>query len=304
MNGYKKIFRSTKVRHAILSVLNFVPDKPMIQLQYRIKMGKKLNLSDPKTYTEKLQWYKLYYRDPLMTKCADKHLVREYLASRGYSALSCKEYGVYDRPEDINFDALPEKFVIKTTNGSGTNIICKDKRQFKKDEAVVEIKDWLKRDCYGLGREWAYKDITPRIVVEEFLEDVENKYDGINDYKFLCFGGKAYYVVFDADRYVGHKRSIYDADWNYVDVGTDCEKLGDVVPKPEGFEEMKRIAEDLSKDFPCVRVDLYWVNHRAYFGELTFYPWTGYIVFDPEEFDMTLGNKFVLPEKVGGVQIK
>lgn len=297
MNGYKKIIRSAKVRHAILSFLSFVPDKLMIKLQYRIKMGKRLNLSNPQTYTEKLQWYKLYYHNPLMTKCADKHLVREYLTAKGYADLSCKEYGVYDRPEDICFDDLPEKFVIKTTNGSGTNIICKDKSHFSRDKAIADIKDWLKRDCYGLGREWAYKDIAPRIIVEEFLEDAENKYDGINDYKFMCFSGKACYVVFDADRYVAHKRSIYDADWNYIDVGTDCEKLGDVVPKPKGFEEMKKIAEDLSKDFPCVRVDLYWVNHRAYFGEMTFYPWTGYIKFEPDEFDMILGDKFVLPEK-------
>lgn len=297
MNEYKKVFRSAKLRYAILSMLRFVPDKLMIKFEYKIKMGKKLDLKNPKTYTEKLQWYKLYYRNPLMTKCADKHLVREYLAERGYGDLSCKEYGVYDRVEDINFDELPNQFVIKTTNASGTNIICKDKNQFNSDEAIVKIKEWLKRDFYGLGREWAYKDIVPKILIEEYLEDSENKYDGINDYKFLCFGGKVHYVVFDADRYVEHKRSIYDADWNYVDVGTDCKKLGDVVPKPEGFDQMKKIAEDLSKDFPCVRVDLYWVNHRAYFGELTFYPWTGYVVFDPVDFDLTLGEKFVLPDK-------
>lgn len=296
MNGYKKIFRSTRVRHAILSFLSFVPDKSMIKIQYRIKMGKKLNLKKPKTYTEKLQWYKLYYRDALMTKCADKHLVRAYLKERGYENLSCKEYGVYERVEDIPFDDLPERFVIKTTNGSGTNIICKDKRLFDQNKAVADIKEWLKRDCYALGREWAYKDIVPKVIVEEYLEDTENKYDGINDYKFICFGGKVYYVVFDVDRYSGHKRSIYDENWNYVDVETDCEKLGDVVPKPEGFEEMKKIAEDLSVDFPSVRVDLYWLNHRVYFGELTFYPWTGYVQFKPDEFDFEMGRQFILPK--------
>lgn len=297
MNGYKKIFRSQKLRHAILDALRFIPDKQMIRLQYCIKMKKRLDLKNPKTYTEKLQWYKLHYRDPLMTKCADKHGVREYLAQRGYPELSCKEYGVFDRFEDIVFSDLPERFVIKTTNGSGTNIICKDRNSFDASKAAKKVKSWLKRDCYGLGREWAYKDIKPRIIVEEYLEDKENPYDGINDYKFICFGGKVHYVVFDADRYVNHKRNIYDAGWNYIDVGTDCEKLGDVVEKPEGFEEMKRIAEDLAKDFPCVRVDLYWVNNRAYFGELTFYPWTGYVVFDPEEFDAEMGTKFELPVK-------
>lgn len=298
MNNYKKIFRSAKIRHRILSVLRCLPDKEMIRLQYRIKMGKKLNLKQPKTYTEKIQWYKLYYHNPLMTMCADKHLVRKFLENRGYKNLACHEYGVYNRPEDIRYEDLPDRFVIKTTNGSGTNIICKDKSQFQIEKARNELREWLKRDCYGLGREWAYKDITPRIIIEELLEDKENIYDGINDYKFLCFDGRVHYIVFDADRYVSHKRNIYDADWNYVDVGTDCDKLGDVIPKPEGFEKMKCIAEDLSKDFPFVRVDLYWVNHRAYFGELTFYPWTGYVVFDPRNFDMILGEKFILPAKL------
>lgn len=297
MNGYKKIFRSQKLRHTILGILRFVPDKLMLRLQYRIKMGRALDLEHPQTYTEKLQWYKLNYRNPLMTQCADKHHVRGYLAEHGYGNLSCLEYGVYDKPGDINWSVLPQKFVLKTTNGSGTNIICKDKSQFDFSKAEKEMKRWLKRDCYGLGREWAYKDIVPKIIAEEYLEDIENKYDGINDYKFICFNGKVHYVVFDADRYVNHKRSIYDADWNYVEVATDCEMLGDTVEKPEGFEEMKRIAEDLSKDFPCVRVDLYWVNHRPYFGELTFYPWTGYVVFKPESFDLELGNKFELPTK-------
>lgn len=295
MNNYKKIFRSAKTRHMILSGLRFLPDKEMIRLQYWIKMGKKLNLRKPKTYTEKIQWYKLYYRNPLMTVCADKHLVRKFLYDRGYPDLACNEYRVYDKVEDVRYEDLPDRFVIKTTNGSGTNIICKDKTEFKIDQAKDELREWLKRDCYGLGREWAYKDITPRIIVEEFLEDKENVYDGINDYKFMCFDGRVHYIVFDADRYTNHKRNIYDADWNYIDVGTDCEKLGDVVPKPDGLVEMKRIAEDLSKGFPFVRVDLYWINNRVYFGELTFYPWTGYVVFDPENFDTTLGEKFVLP---------
>lgn len=297
MNNYKKIFRSAKNRYRILSMLRFLPDKEMVCLQYRIKMGRKLNLKNPKTFTEKIQWYKLNYHNPLMTICADKHLVRKFLADRGYTDLACNEYGVYDRVEDIRYEDLPDRFVIKTTNGSGTNIICKDKTKFQLEEAQIKLRDWLKRDCYGLGREWAYKDITPRIIVEEFLEDKENIYDGINDYKFLCFNGKVHYIVFDANRYVNHKRNIYDADWNYVDVETDCGKLGDVVSKPEGFDEMKRIAEDLSKDFPFVRVDLYWINHRVYFGELTFYPWTGYVVFEPKEFDVMLGEKFVLPKK-------
>ena len=138
MNSYKKIFRSAKMRHKILSLLRFLPDKNMIRLQYRIKMGRRLNLKRPTTYTEKIQWYKLNYRNPLMTMCADKHLVRKFLADRGYADLACHEYGVYDRPEDIRYEDLPDRFVIKTTNGSGTNIICKDKANFQMEKAQGE----------------------------------------------------------------------------------------------------------------------------------------------------------------------
>ncbi len=297
MNEYKNFFRSTKIRHLILSALRFIPDEQMIKLQYRIKMGRKLDLNNPKTYTEKLQWYKLYYRNPLLTQCADKHAVRDYLKSIGYEDLACREYGVYDRAEDIPFDSLPEKFVIKTTNGSGTNILCKNKSELHKEDVISEVNSWLKRDCFGLGREWAYKDIKPRVIVEEYLEDNTNEFEGINDYKFICFDGKVHYVVFDVDRYTDHKRSIYDADWNYLDIATDCKKLDNTIPRPDGFEEMKKVAEALSAEFPEVRVDLYWLNNRVYFGELTFYPWAGYVVFEPEQFDFELGEKFNLSEK-------
>lgn len=294
MNGYKKIIKSQKLRMAILNLLRFVPDKTMISIQYRIKMGRKLNLKNPERYTEKLQAYKLYHRDSLMTKCADKYRVREFIEEKGLGEILCKLYGVYDKAEDIDYDNLPDRFVMKTTNGSGTNIICKDKSKLDREDTNVKLNDWLKRDCYGLGREWAYKDIEPKIVVEEFLEDENSKFEGINDYKFLCFGGKAEYIVFDVDRFVGHKRNIYDTQWNNLNIGTDCDKIDREIEKPEGLEQMIEVANVLAKDFPCVRVDLYWVNGKVYFGELTFYPWTGYVQFDPDEFDFTMGKKFDL----------
>ena len=293
MNEYKNIIKSQKIRFLILKILKIIPDKLMLKWQYKIKMGEKLNLKTPKRYTEKIQLYKLNYHNPIMKKCADKYKVREYLEEKGLNELAPKLYGVYEKSEDIEEEKLPNKFVIKTTNGSGTNIFCKDKNQFQLSDYKDKLNKWLKTDFYNLGREWAYKDAEPKIIVEELLEDKQNKFSGINDYKFLCFNGKVEYIVLDLDRFVEHKRNIYDKNWNYIEVKTDCNTLGDVVSKPEGLEEMIEIAEKLSKDFPAVRVDLYWVNNRPYFGEMTFYPWTGYVKFDPDEFDFELGKKFV-----------
>lgn len=268
----------------------------MLKIQYRIKMGRKLNLKYPKRYTEKLQWYKLYYRTPLLTQCADKYGVRKYIEEKQLGNILCDFYGVYENVDDIDFNTLPDKFVMKTTNGSGTNILCKDKANIDIDGVKKELNQWLKRDCYGLGREWAYKDITPKIIVEEYLEDETNPFEGINDYKFIYFNGKAEYIVFDVDRFKDHKRNIYDTEWNNMNVSTDHDSIDIEVEKPEGLEQMLKVANMLAKDFPCVRVDLYWVNGKVYFGELTFYPWTGYVKFDPDSFDFTLGDKFLLPK--------
>ncbi|MGG4197536.1 ATP-grasp fold amidoligase family protein [Peribacillus frigoritolerans] len=292
---YKKIIKNKELRFKILHYLKFVPDSLMLKLQYRMKMGRKLNWKDPKRWTEKLQWYKKYYRTPLMTQCADKLEVREYIKSKGLESILNKLYAVYESADQFNLDLLPNKFVIKTTNGSGTNILCKDKSQLLPDKVKQSLNDWMYRDNFSVGREWSYKDIVPKIIVEEYLEDKSNPFDGINDYKFICFNGKAKFIVLDVDRNIDHKRNIYDADWNFIDVSTDSPNFGDTVPKPEGLDEMLRVANILASDFPFVRVDLYWVNGTVYFGELTFYPWTGYVQFDPDEFDFILGEEFQLP---------
>jgi hypothetical protein len=292
---YKKIFKNKNTRFKILGYLRLIPDSWMLQFQYRAKLGRKLNLRSPKRYTEKLQWYKMNYHDPLLTSCADKYEVRKYIQSKGLQNTLVDLYAVYDNPHQINLDGLPEKFVIKTTNGSGTNILCREKLSVDLNKIRYNLANWLRRDNYAVGREWSYKDIKPRIIIEEFLEDPDNAFSGINDYKFLCFNGNPKYVILDVDRHVDHRRNIYDIDWNYIDVSTDCANFGDVVPKPEGYEEMLNIAKILSEDFPFVRVDLYYVNKKVYFGELTFYPWTGYVQFDPDEFDFILGRDFLLP---------
>lgn len=299
MNGYKKIISSQKMRFAILRMLKFVPDKAMIKLQYRIKLKRKLNLKDPKRYTEKIQWYKLYYRNPVMMECVDKYGVRKYIEKKGLGNILNQLYQVVDRPEEINFDQLPDKFVIKTTNGSGTNILVKDKKTLNIAETKKKLNDFLNMAEASAGREWAYGGSSKKIIVEELLEDNSNKDKGISDYKFLCFNGKPVYVVYDKDRFSDHKRNFYDVNWNYVKVDSDCPCFEDSVKKPENYEKMAEIASVLSRDFPAVRVDLYNIEGKIYFGELTFYPWSGYVQYTPDSFDFELGKYFVLPEKAG-----
>ena len=299
MNGYKKIISSQKMRFAILRMLKFVPDKAMIKLQYRIKLKRKLNLKDPKRYTEKIQWYKLYYRNPVMMECVDKYGVRRYIEKKGLGNILNQLYQVVDRPEEINFDQIPDKFVIKTTNGSGTNILVKDKKTLNIAETKKKLNDFLNMAEASAGREWAYGGSSKKIIVEELLEDNSNKDKGISDYKFLCFNGKPVYVVYDKDRFSDHKRNFYDVNWNYVKVDSDCPCFEDSVKKPENYEKMVEIASVLSRDFPAVRVDLYNIEGKIYFGELTFYPWSGYVQYTPDSFDFELGKYFVLPEKAG-----
>lgn len=299
MNGYKKIISSQKMRFAILRMLKFVPDKAMIKLQYRIKLKRKLNLKDPKRYTEKIQWYKLYYRNPVMMECVDKYGVRKYIEKKGLGNILNQLYQVVDRPEEINFDQLPDKFVIKTTNGSGTNILVKEKKTLNIAETKKKLNDFLNMAEASAGREWAYGGSSKKIIVEELLEDNSNKDKGISDYKFLCFNGKPVYVVYDKDRFSDHKRNFYDVNWNYVKVDSDCPRFEDSVKKPENYEKMVEIASVLSRDFPAVRVDLYNIEGKIYFGELTFYPWSGYVQYTPDSFDFELGKYFVLPEKAG-----
>lgn len=297
MNFYKKIIKNQDTRFAILRFLEFIPDKPMVTLEYFIKTKRFLNLKNPERYTEKVQWYKLYYRDPLMMQCVDKYNVRKYIESKGLGENLVKLYQVVDDPSQIDFDALPGQFIIKTANGSGTNIICRDKNTFDTAEAVSKMGDLAMRNSAYAGREWAYSGSSKKIIVEELLIDDSTPDKSLNDYKFYCFGGKPEYIVVDKDRFTDHKRNFYDTEWNYIPVDSDYRCFGDIIPKPENFDEMLRIASVLSADFPAVRVDLYNVKGKIYFGELTFYPMSGYFSLNPDSFDFEMGKKFVLPEK-------
>lgn len=293
--NYKKIIGSQSMRFRLLKLLSFVPDSVMLKLQYRIKLGRFPDFKTPRRYTEKLQLYKMHYRNPELPVCVDKYGVRDYIRSKDMEDILVKLIGVYDRAEDILFDELPEKFIIKTTDGGGGNniIICDDKSKLNIEETVRALNSWLNKKEINAGREWAYTGMSKsRIIIEEYLENEENPEGGLEDYKFICFGGKAHYIVHDGERFIGHKRNIYDRQWNNLHIGTDCESFMRDTPRPENLEEMLKTAELLAADFPAVRVDLYNVKNKIYFGELTFYPWSGYVQFDPDEFDYELGRLF------------
>ena len=293
--NYKRIFSNRDTRFKILNLLSFIPDKLMIKIQYYIKLKRLPNILNPSRFTEKLQWYKLYYRDPKMSIAADKYKVREYITEKGLNYLLVDLYDVIDSPNKINLEKLPNKFVVKTTNGSGTNIFIKNKKDLDEHEIKKQLEDWLNRNISAAGREWAYKDIEPKIIFEQFLEDEYQK-DGVNDFKFLCFNGEPKYIIHDVDRFNNHLRNTYDINWNYIPVSSDVKNGPDAFPKPNQLERMIEISKILSEDFPFVRVDLYNVNGKIYFGELTFYPWTGYVQFNPDKFDLILGNEFDLPK--------
>ena len=297
MELYKRIIKSRNVRVKIMRLLSFIPDKTMIKIQYRIKTGRKLNLKNPKRYSEKLQLYKLNYRDPLMQMCVDKYEVREYVKKCGYNEILNPLIGIYSRPEDINFEALPDKFVIKDTLGGGGNevIICTDKNSFDIESAKKELLKWIKnKKGKNAGREWVYDKGKSRIIIEEYIQsDFDN--GGLIDYKFFCFDGKVYYVYGMAGRNLGQKVQIgiFDRDFNllpYQRLGE--EKLSVDIEKPVNYDEMIKCAEVLSKKFPHARIDLYNQNGKIIFGEITFFNASGYMSFKPDEFDFILGEKF------------
>lgn len=298
MDSYKKIFKTPQARAIALELVRFIPDKAMLKLQYKIKTGRKLNIDEPKRYTEKLQWYKLNYKNPVLHQCVDKYLVRDFVKSKGLSETLVQLYAKYDSIKDVEWDKMPQSFVIKTTNGGGglNVVICNDKNSLDIKDVEKKLKCKKIKSRTG-GREWAYYGLKPGIVVEELLVNKENPDAGMNDYKIFCYNGKPKYIVVDVDRYIGHKRNFYDVEWNNLHIGSDCPASDREIEKPVGLAKMLEIAEKLSEGFPYVRVDLYNNGGKIYFGELTFYPWSGYVQFTPDKADYLFGEEFSLTMK-------
>lgn len=298
---YKKIIKSRRTRFKILKYLRWVPDSIMLRLQYRIKFGFWPNFKHPKRYTEKLQLYKMRYHNPIMPKCVDKYDVRDYVEKKGLGYLLNKCYGIYDSPNEIEWDKLPQKFVAKkTTGGGGTDVVVvKDKSQCDKESLYSTFTRWtMPRRKYSSGREWAYTQLEKnRIIIEELLEDDTNPDGSIDDYKFICFNGKFRYMWIDKDRFIGHKRGFWNEKLEFMKGYTSEYAALDYPPKlPDNINEMIKIAETLSADFPHARIDLYNIKGKIYFGEITFYSSSGYADYEPDSFDTDLGNCFDISE--------
>ena len=294
--NYKKIIRSQQLRFVILRFLAWVPDAIMLRIQYRLKMGFWPDFKHPKRYTEKLQLYKAKYRNPLMFQCVDKYEVHKYVAGKGLTAILNKVYGIYGNVLEIDFTKLPNKFVVKTTGGGGgENVaVVRDALHTDLRELSKKLNRWQKDLGASYGREWAYTGIKKnRIVVEELLEDESNADGSIDDYKFMCFNGKFKSLWIDKGRYSDHHRGFWDENLMFLpNVYSDHDTFETPPVLPANIGEMVSIAERLSGDFPYARVDLYNIKGRIVFGEITFYPWSGYVKFHPDEFDFTLGSFF------------
>ena len=269
-------------------------DETAVKKFFKKKTGYELNLDNPQTFSEKMNWYKLNGRNPLMAKCADKVAVRDYIKEKGYGDMLNEIYGVYDKVSEIDIDALPDKFVLKAAHGSHMNVIVTDKNKVNWRQQKMLMSTWLKQDIYWPGREWVYKDLPRRIVAEKYLEDNSGE---LKDYKFFCFNGKPCYLQYDVGRYNGnHYRNYYDMDWNFINVRDDTQSNSEIPLEIDEIEllKMKEISKDLSNPFQMVRVDFYFCNNRIYFGELTFFHNGGIGYFNPAEFDCVLGEKWIL----------
>lgn len=286
-----------KIKYLIAKSLFFIPDLIMLKIQYRILLKRALNIRHPQRFTEKIQYYKAYYHHPEMLRCVDKYLVREFVTERlGTTKYLNILYQVCDSADLIDFTILPSRFVIKTTDGgNGDNIlICTNKELLNQGETVNIVNSWRNKQYYLISREWAYKGaIQSRIIVEQYLESDENLDGSINDYKFLCFDGEFRYLWVDKDRYSDHKRGFWDKDLNFLkNVESDHPTFDIEITLPININEMIDIAEKLSKGFPFARIDLYNIKGQIYFGEITFYPWSGYVKYTPDSFDYELGAYF------------
>ena len=268
-----------------------LPDELYLKLRYRFIHGYWPNLENPKTFCEKLQWLKLNDRNPLHTIMVDKYEVKEYVSGIIGSKYVIPTFGVWDKFEDIEFDKLPNQFVLKVTHDSGGVVICRDKQQFNKKEAEKKISSSLNSDFYSYSKEWPYKNVPRRIIAEQYLEDKEHP-GNLVDYKFFCFNGIVKFFKVDFDRFIDHHANYYSLDGKLLYFGeADYPPIPDrKISIPENLGDMIYLAERLSKGHVFLRVDFYSINSIIYFGELTFYPASGLSRFTPISTDIQLGE--------------
>lgn len=277
-------------------LLNFLSDEKFIKIAYRMHMGKKLNLENPQTFNEKLQWLKLYDRNLLYTRLVDKYAVKEYVGNKIGVDRIIPTLGVWEKVKEINFEVLPEQFVLKCNHDSGGIVICKDRAKLDVKSAKRKLFKCMKRNGYWYGREWPYKAVKPRVIAEQYMEDSTGE---LRDYKFFCFDGRVRYFKVDFDRFTNHRANYFDREGNLLPFGEEpCPPdYNAKIELPNNLQEMIKFAEMLSENIKFVRVDFYNVNGKIYFGEMTFFPASGFWKFVPEEYDSILGEYLMLPKE-------
>lgn len=258
----------------------WIPDKLYLQMKFYLEMGKPLHLKNPQTFSEKLQWIKLFDRRPEYTMMVDKYLVKDYIGKLIGAKYVIPTLGIWNKPEDINFEELPNQFVLKVTNGGGNGgvFVCRDKQLLEQESIIIKLEKALKSDMYGAFREWPYKNVKPRVIAETYLCD-DDEHDGLTDYKFFCFNGYADCVMICIDRQINDpKYYFFDRDWNLLPLNVRGKNTDPSfkLPKPTCIQEMFEIAGKISKGISFLRVDLYCSLGKPYFGEATFFPTSGF----------------------------
>lgn len=272
-------------------LLNWIPDDKYLSWLYKKRTGEELDLEDPKTYNEKLQYLKLYNRDPKYTQLVDKYEVRQYVAETIGEEYLIPLLGVWNHVEEIDFDALPNQFVLKTTHDSGGVVICENKATFDVEAAKKKLKKSFANNYYDAFREWPYKNVQPRIIAEKYINQIDD--DELRDYRFFCFEGEPQFIAVDFSITDKSKtrRNLYDLEWNLMSARiTYPNELEKKVQKPEKLDEMIELSRKLSEDMPHVRVDFYNIGSRIIFGELTFFHQSGFGKIIPEEFAVEMGS--------------
>lgn len=301
-----KMALNSDYRFLILSLLGCyddIDDDMYLKKKFKACIGKELNLSNPQTFNEKLQWLKLNDRNPEHTMMVDKYAVRKYIADTIGEEYLIPLLGVWDNPDDIDFDALPNQFVLKCNHNSGLGMcICKDKSKLDIKKVKADLRKGLKQDYYLTGREWPYKNVPRKIVCEKYMTD--SCTNDLYDYKFFCFGGQVKCFKVDFDRFIEHHANYYDPNGNILKFGEA--ELPPIYGKPikmtKNLEKMCELAEKLTAGKPFLRADFYDVEGQIYFGELTFYPASGFGKFTNDSWDLQLGKWIKLPEEIGGVK--
>lgn len=278
-------------------ILRLLSDKNYLKIKYRLEMGKKLNLDNPQTFNEKLQWLKLYDRKEIYTTMVDKYEAKKYVADIIGEEYIIPTLGIYDKFDDIDFDSLPSQFVMKCTHDSGGIVICKDKNIFDKEQAKKKINKHLKRNFYKNFREWPYKNVKPRVIAEKYMVDESG--EELKDYKFFCFNGEPKIILVCSERFSSDNmcETWFDENWNFLDIIESGHRIDKKIKKPVNFSKMMEFSKKLSTNIPFIRVDFYEIDGRVYFGELTFFPAAGFEKFEPEEWDKKLGDMLELPKE-------